>query len=106
VTLAERFITRGAALRGMTAAPSRFGAPRRALWLGTRQIAHPRREDVEIRLTRGVMRRMRDELRADLRINMRQPGSDWIIVYLRTASDVERAIELLRLAIRANTIRG
>jgi allantoicase len=51
------------------------------------------------------MRRMRDELRADLRINMRQPGSDWIIVYLRRTSDVERAIELLRLAIRANTIR-
>jgi hypothetical protein len=50
------------------------------------------------------MRRMRGELRADLRINMRRPGSDWIIVYLRRTSDVERAIELLRLAIRANSI--
>jgi hypothetical protein len=47
---------------------------------------------------------MRGELRADLRINMRRPGSDWIIVYLRRTSDVERAIELLRLAIRANSI--
>lgn len=96
---------RGAALKGVTAAPSRFGFHRPALWLGARQIAHARRDDVEVRLTRGVMRRMRDELRADLRINMRQPGSDWIIVYLRRTSDVERAIELLRLAIRANTIR-
>jgi luciferase-like monooxygenase len=106
VTPAKLFMRRGAALRGLTTAPSRFGSHRPALWHGTRQIAHPRREDVEIRLTRGLMRRMRDELRADLRINLRQQGSDWIIVYLRRTSDVDRAIELLRLAIRANTIRG
>jgi hypothetical protein len=95
---------RGATLKGMKTAPSRFGAHRLALWVGNRQIAHPHREDVEIRLTRSVMRRMRDELRADLRINMRRPGSDWIIMYLRRTSDVDRAIELLRVAIRANTI--
>jgi hypothetical protein len=104
VTLAEQFMRRGAAMRGMRTAPSQFGVHLPALWLGTRQIAHRHREDVEIRLTRGVMRRMRDELRADLRINMRQPGSDWIIVYLRRMSDVDRAIELLRLATRANSI--
>jgi hypothetical protein len=96
---------RGAALRGIATAPSQFGSHGPALWLGARQVAHPRGDDVEVRLTRGVMRRMREELRADLRINMRQPGSDWVIVYLRRTSDVERAIELLRLAIRANTIR-
>ena len=106
MTLAERFMKRGAAIRGMTTAPSQFGSHLPALWLGAQQIAHRHREDVEIRLTRGAMRRLRDELRADLRINMRQPGSDWIIVYLRRTSDVNRAIELLRLAIRANTIRG
>jgi hypothetical protein len=104
--LVERFMTRAGALSGITTAPSRFGSHGPALWLGTRQIAHPRRGDVEVRLTRGLMRRMRDELRADLRINMRQPGSDWIIVYLRRTADVDRAIELLRLAVRAHTIRG
>ncbi len=105
MTLAERFMRRGGALRRIRVAPSQFGDHGPALWVGTRQITHPHRENVEIRLTRRVMREMRDELRADLRINMRQPGSDWIIVYLRSPADMARALELLRLAIRANSIR-
>lgn len=106
MTLAELFMKRGAALRRTRVARSQFGDHGPALWVGKHQIAHLHRENVEIRLTRGLMREMRDELRADLRINMRQPGSDWILLYLRTPADVTRALELLRLAIRANTIRA
>jgi hypothetical protein len=106
MTLTDRFMRLGAALPGVAVRPSHFGTHGPSLWAGTRQIAHPRGQDLEIRLTRELMREMRDELRSDLRINLRQPGSDWIVVYLRRQSDVERALELLRLAIRANTIRA
>src|SRR5688500_2083839 len=96
---------RGAALRGITTAPSRFGFHRPALWLGPRQITHTRRDDAEVRLTRGVMRRMRDVPLADKCTNMTQLGSPSIIVYLRTTSDADPAIDGLRIAIRANPIR-
>ena len=45
--------------------------------------------------------RFRDELRSDARIDLRGPGFDWILIRVRTAADVERALELLRHAMRA-----
>jgi len=41
------------------------------------------------------------ELRGDARIDLRRSGSDWILVRLRRTEDVDRALELLRRAIRA-----
>jgi hypothetical protein len=56
---------------------------------------------VDVRLTRAVVRELRDELRSDARIDLRGPGFDWVLIRVRNAADVERAIGLLRHAIRA-----
>jgi hypothetical protein len=96
------FMARGARMRGVRARPSRFKGRGHAdaLWLGTREVAHCHNGQVDVRLTRAVVRELRDELRSDARIDLRGPGFDWILVRVRTANDVERALELLRHAIR------
>ena len=71
------------------------------MWLGTREIAHCHNGQVDVRLTRAVVRELRDELRSDARIDLRGPGYDWILIRVRTAADVERALEMLRHAMRA-----
>ena len=96
-------MARGARRRGVALRPSRFkgrghGA---ALWLGTREIAHCHNGQVDVRLTRAVVRELRPELASDARIDLRGPGYDWILVRVRTPADVERALELLRHAMRA-----
>jgi len=103
VTAIDDFMARGARLRGIHIRPSRFRGRGHAdaLWLGTREIAHHHNGQVDVRLTRSVVRELRDELRSDARIDLRGPGFDWILVRVRTAADVERALELLRYAMRA-----
>src|SRR5512132_2122437 len=94
-------MARGARMRGVQARPSRFKKGHTdALWLGTREIAHCHNGQVDVRLTRRVVRELKGELRADARIDLRGPGYDWILVRVRNAADVDRAIELLRHAIR------
>ncbi|HEU5287787.1 MAG TPA: luciferase family protein [Candidatus Limnocylindria bacterium] len=97
-----QFMKRGARMRGVTVRPSRFKGPRHtdALWYGTREVAHCHDGQVDVRLTRQVVRELRDELRSDARIDLRGPGFDWILVRVRRAADVERALELLRHAVR------
>jgi hypothetical protein len=46
-------------------------------------------------MTRGA------RLRGDARIDLRRSGSDWILVRLRRSADVDRALEVVRRAIRA-----
>ena len=101
-SLLGEFMARGARLRGVAVRHSRFkkGHDSDALWIGTREIAHCHNGQADIRLTRAVVRELREELRADARIDLRGPGYDWILVRVRNAADVERAIELLRHAIR------
>jgi hypothetical protein len=96
-------MARGARKRGIALRPSRFRGRGHstALWLGTREIAHCHNGHVDVRLTRAVVRELRDELRSDARIDLRGPGYDWILIRVRTAADVERALELLRHAMRA-----
>jgi hypothetical protein len=102
----DEFMARGARMRGVSLRPSRFKGRghRDALWLGTREIAHCHNGQVDVRLTRAVVRELRDELRADARIDLRGPGYDWILVRVRRTADVDRAIELLRHAIRVARI--
>jgi hypothetical protein len=97
----EEFMARGARMRGLRIQPSRFRGHTDALWVGPREIAHCHNGQVDLRLTRVVVRALRDELRSDARIDLRGPGFDWVLVRVRNAADVERAIELLRHAIRA-----
>ncbi len=103
MTALEDFMTRGARLRGVRIQASRFRGRGHgdALWLGTREIAHHHNGQVDVRLTRAVVRELRDELRSDARIDLRGAGFDWILVRVRTRADVERALELLRYATHA-----
>ena len=100
------FMARGARMRGVRLRPSRFKGRGHfdALWLGTREIAHCHNGQVDVRVTRTVVRQLREELRSDARIDLRGPGYDWILVRVRRKADVERALELLRHAIRVARI--
>ena len=98
-------MARGARMRGVRRRASRFKKGHTdALWYGTREIAHTHNGQVDVRLTRTVVRELREELRSDARIDLRGPGFDWILVRVRHRADVERAMELLRHAIRAAKI--
>jgi len=101
VTALDDFMARGARLRGMTVRRSKFRGHTVALWLGSREIAHCHNGQADIRLTREVVRELGVELRSDARIDLRRSGSDWILVRLRRQADVDRALELLRRAVRA-----
>ncbi len=97
----DDFMTRGARLRGVTVRQSKFRGHPEALWLGKVEVAHCHNDQADIRLTRAVVRQLGDELRGDARIDLRRSGSDWILVRLRLTADVDRALELLRRAVRA-----
>jgi Family of unknown function (DUF5519) len=103
VTATDDFMAGGARKRGISLRPSRFRGRGHttAFWLGTREIAHCHNGQVDVRLTRAVVRELRNELRSDARIDLRGPGYDWILIRVRNAADVERALELLRHAMRA-----
>jgi len=101
VTVLDDFMTRGARLRGITLRQSKFRGHGEALWLGKTEVAHCHNGEVDVRLTRAVVRVLRDELRSDARIDLRGPGYDWILVRVRRSADVQRALELLRHAVRA-----
>ena len=77
-------------MRGLSVRKSRFRGHADALWIGTREIAHCHNGQVDVRLTRAVVRQLRDELRSDARIDLRGPGFDWILIRVRTAADLER----------------
>jgi hypothetical protein len=102
VTVFDDFMSRGARLRGVTVRQSKFRGHGAALWLGKVEVGHCHKDQADIRLTRQVVRELGDELRGDARIDLRRSGSDWILVRLRRTADVDRALELLRRAIRAN----
>ena len=80
---------------GVTAQPHRFGGTEYRL--GRREIGHVHGDRlVDIPFPKKV----RDELVAVGRAEPHHilPNSGWVSIYLRHASDVERAIELLRLS--------
>ena len=95
---------RGARMRGITVKQSKFKGHGQALWVGKTEVAHCHNGDVDVRLTRAGVRAMRDELRSDARIDLRGPGYDWILVRVRRRADIERALELLRHAIRVTRV--
>lgn len=78
-------------------------SPGPALWVGTREVAHFDADgSLDVRLTKGVIRRRRAELDADERITLRGAGSDWIEVRVGSDADAQRARELVRDAVAAN----
>ena len=101
MSLFDDFMARGARMRGVTVRQSKFRGHTTALWLGKVEVGHCHKEHADIRLTKEVVRALGDELRGDARIDLRRSGSDWILVRLRRTADVDRALELLRRAVRA-----
>ncbi len=88
---------------GITAQPHRFGGTEYRL--GRREIGHVHGDRlVDIPFPKKV----RDELVAAGRAEPHHvlPESGWVSIYLRQASDVERAVELLRLSFERRFPRG
>jgi len=80
---------------------SRF-SERPAFWLGRREIAHYHDgNEIDVRLTRKVIRRLKSELEADRRVQMRG-SSDWVELRFPRRADLARVLELLELACEAN----
>ena len=74
-----------------------------AIWVGKREIAHfDGPDDLEIRLTKAVIRERRSELRANEAVELRRSTSDWILVRVRSRPDFDLAYALVRDAIAAN----
>jgi len=101
--LADRILD----LPGVEMRPSRFGSETLAFAVGTREIAHFHgAREIDLRLTRAVIRRLRGDLEADARV---LPGgdalgaSDWVAFRFTRRADLGRAAELARLALGANT---
>ena len=100
-TLAEELAERIVALPGVDLRPSRF-SHRPAFWVGKREVAHfhPGNE-LDVRLTRKVIRLLKAELEADPRVTLRG-SSDWAEVRFPRRTHLERAVALVRLAVEAN----
>jgi hypothetical protein len=75
-----------------------------AIWCGTREVAHfhDGTGELEVRLTKAVVRERRPELRADPRVTLRKSASDWIAFTMAKKADEADALELVRLAVDAN----
>jgi hypothetical protein len=81
---------------------SRF-APIMAWRVSGREFLHFHGEnEIDLRLTRAVIRDQRDRLRANRRVDLRQHSSHWIRVSLSSPGDVRFALRLVKLAVVAN----
>ena len=74
-----------------------------AIWVGKREIAHfDGPDDLEVRLTKAVIRERRSELRANEGVELRRGSSDWILVRVRARADFDLAFALVKDAVAAN----
>jgi hypothetical protein len=96
-----RFLERCAALDGAALGEGAF-ADGPAVWVGTREVAHFHEAELEVRLTKRVIRERRAEFTADERITLRRNVSDWLTVRVASAADRECASSLVEAAVEAN----
>ena len=74
-----------------------------AWWVNGKEVAHFHGADeIEIRLTKPVIRDRRAELKADDRVALRPSSSDWLTVTLRAPADVEFVVGLVEHAVAAH----
>ena len=60
-----------------------------AYWVNGKEIAHFHGQDsLELRLTRPVIRELRDQLKAEPQVKLRNASSDWLIMSFASAADV------------------
>ena len=100
--VAESLDVKIRALPGVERKMSRWGHAT-AYIVGEREFAHFHRQDqIDVRLTTAVQRKMRVALREDPRVKLRPGSSDWITITLAIEGDLEFALELVKLARNAN----
>ena len=77
-----------------------------AIWSGTREVAHFHDEsgELEVRLTKPVVRARRADLKSDPRVTLRRSASDWVSFAIAVPADEDDALELVRVAIDANAL--
>jgi hypothetical protein len=91
-----------AAVDGVIESPSMFKDDL-AYWVNGKEIAHFESADlIEIRLTREVIRRRRQQLKGDPRVDLRYSGSDWITVRFLSTDDRALVMELVEEAATAH----
>lgn len=90
------------ALRALEGRRSRWSA----VWsyhLAGREILHFHTDrELDLRLTRRVIRAEGERLASDPRVEIGPRERDWVSVRFETASDLPFVLELVRLAVRAN----
>ncbi len=102
VKVAETLDVKIRALPGVERRRSRWGHET-AYVIGEREFAHFHRQDeVDVRLTRSVQRKMRAELEEDSRVKLRPGYSDWITIALARDEDLVFAFKLVKQARNAN----
>ena len=71
-------------------------------WCNGKEIAHAEEPDlIDIRVTKPVIRELREILRSDQRVIMRKSASDWIEVRYRGADDLSFVVDLVERAAAA-----
>src|SRR5215472_12870670 len=81
--------------------------PTPAYWVNGTEILHFENEsEVDIRLTRTVIRSRRSALRADDRVALRASGSDWLTVRVHDPADEDFVVELAEAAAAAHRAPG
>lgn len=90
-------------IEGVVQSRSMF-SERSALWVNGKEIAHRDSDHVfDVRLTRAVIRDLRQHLGEDPRVRLRpSPSADWVEVHVRTAEDEEFLKELVERAAKAH----
>lgn len=90
------------AIEGVVSSESMFSDDV-AWWVNGTEIAHFHADDdLEIRLTKPVIRERRAALKADERVTLRPSGADWLTVTLSAPVDVAFVVELLEQAAAAH----
>lgn len=93
-----------AKVRGVVASPSAFGEME-AWWVGGKEIAHVKRDVIDLRLTKAGIRARKPELAGHASVMLRKSGSDWVEVAVRTRADAELAYTLFLAAVEAHRPR-
>ena len=101
-TIARKFTAYASSLPQIEVRPSAW-TRRPAFFLDGREICHfhaPR--ELDVRLTRIVLRDLRPMVEADPRLKPRPNRSDWVALRITNDYDLEFACELFHLAYHAN----